>query len=465
MEEISCSDTEAPTEFNTKSISQSLSGLSVAVERCPLCSEARRPFYCKGCVNEGQFHHSTARYPDSYLDKQRIWEQKKTLRGHLLEGFKEKSAPVQRKIVTKTQIDECRRNIELLKTSLQASKQLALKGKSAQERIRRENLIRYAKGKKHQEKKRRIIDYIVKVTDAIAKKREKLTERQGEVMELRKSRIADLTTYIFPVTAVKMERSTGAMGESDDVLKEALQEASQMAYVRGRWITASSSSQYKIVAPVLPSNGDYSQYNIMVAKAAEEGSREDTSHTSPGNTIIAGLCHTSQLLTLLAYFLSVSLYKKQCFSEFCLDEVPERQFNRSVSRLNKNVLYLCFSQGVSAERLEPKHTPHNLVELLNHSQLGRIGWFDVEQDMMDSVEDSNGQSDESDDDFNNCAKGELDSGDWETVPDNIPLPSAATQPESLQALGYVSQDMTESALTASSVLSSAFSTFGSYFRR
>ncbi|WAR20091.1 BAKOR-like protein [Mya arenaria] len=356
MEEISCSDTEAPTEFNTKSISQSLSGLSVAVERCPLCSEARRPFYCKGCVNEGQFHHSTARYPDS---------------------FKEKSAP---------------------------------------------------------EKKRRIIDYIVKVTDAIAKKREKLTERQGEVMELRKSRIADLTTYIFPVTAVTMERSTGAMGESDDVLKEALQEASQMAYVRGRWITASSSSQYKIVAPVLPSNGDYSQYNIMVAKAAEEGSREDTSHTSPGNTIIAGLCHTSQLLTLLAYFLSVSLYKKQCFSEFCLDEVPERQFNRSVSRLNKNVLYL-------------------------------IGWFDVEQDMMDSVEDSNGQSDESDDDFNNCAKGELDSGDWETVPDNIPLPSAATQPESLQALGYVSQDMTDSALTASSVLSSAFSTFGSYFRR
>lgn len=50
------------------------------------------------------------------------------------------------------------------------------------------------------------------------------------------------------------------MGVSDD-LREALQEASQMAYVRGRWIY--SSSQYRIVEPSLPSHGEYSQYNLM----------------------------------------------------------------------------------------------------------------------------------------------------------------------------------------------------------
>ena len=49
------------------------------------------------------------------------------------------------------------------------------------------------------------------------------------------------------------------MGTSDEV-QEALKEASQTAYVRGRWIY--SSNQYRIVAPVLPCLGDYSQYNI-----------------------------------------------------------------------------------------------------------------------------------------------------------------------------------------------------------
>ena len=49
------------------------------------------------------------------------------------------------------------------------------------------------------------------------------------------------------------------MGASDEV-QEALKEASQTAYVRGRWIY--SSSQYRIVAPVLPCLGDYSLYNI-----------------------------------------------------------------------------------------------------------------------------------------------------------------------------------------------------------
>lgn len=49
---------------------------------------------------------------------------------------------------------------------------------------------------------------------------------------------------------------------SDDVhLREAIQEASSTAYVRGRWIYA--NSQYKIISTALPSHGDYSEYNIM----------------------------------------------------------------------------------------------------------------------------------------------------------------------------------------------------------
>lgn len=59
------------------------------------------------------------------------------------------------------------------------------------------------------------------------------------------------------------------------------------------------------------------------------------------------------------------------FSDFCLQELPEKQFNAAVARLNKNVLYLCFSQGVDTENIEPKHTLHNVLLLLKHQQLGR----------------------------------------------------------------------------------------------
>ena len=57
------------------------------------------------------------------------------------------------------------------------------------------------------------------------------------------------------------------MGTSDEVRK-ALQEASQMAYVRGRWIY--SSSQYRIVTATLPSHGEYSQYNLMGKYAGQQ---------------------------------------------------------------------------------------------------------------------------------------------------------------------------------------------------
>jgi len=64
MEDISCFESTAPLEFDTDTLIESASGLSVAVERCPLCSECKRPFYCQTCVERGKFIHSNATYPD-----------------------------------------------------------------------------------------------------------------------------------------------------------------------------------------------------------------------------------------------------------------------------------------------------------------------------------------------------------------------------------------------------------------
>lgn len=64
MEEISCSESGEPLEFYTQTLINSTGGLSVAVERCPLCSESKRPFYCRKCVESGKFIHTNATYPD-----------------------------------------------------------------------------------------------------------------------------------------------------------------------------------------------------------------------------------------------------------------------------------------------------------------------------------------------------------------------------------------------------------------
>lgn len=66
--------------------------------------------------------------------------------------------------------------------------------------------MRYSKGKKHQEKKKRIKDYIERVSETIHRKKEKLAQKCNELMVLRKSHIADLTTFIFPVIEVKSDR-------------------------------------------------------------------------------------------------------------------------------------------------------------------------------------------------------------------------------------------------------------------
>ena len=58
-------------------------------------------------------------------------------------------------------------------------------------------------------------------------------------------------------------------------------------------------------------------------------------------------------------------------SGFCQGEMSEKDFNKAVYKLNHNVLYLCFTQKVAPELLQPRHTVHNLLMLLKASQLGR----------------------------------------------------------------------------------------------
>jgi beclin 1-associated autophagy-related key regulator len=94
----------------------------------------------------------------------------------------------------------------------------------------------------------------------------------------------------------------------------AIAEASQTMYVRDRWEYTDFSSdsgelQYSIVEPCLPGSGNYSLYNIWVAKNkdAVPVNPPDLVEHNPAYNISAALTYTAQLINVLAFYFNVRL--------------------------------------------------------------------------------------------------------------------------------------------------------------
>ncbi len=65
---ISQSSSLAPVDFKVcTSFEDSNGAISVAIERCQLCSGSKRTFYCTNCLKKGHFTHSrTTASPERY---------------------------------------------------------------------------------------------------------------------------------------------------------------------------------------------------------------------------------------------------------------------------------------------------------------------------------------------------------------------------------------------------------------
>lgn len=60
------------------------------------------------------------------------------------------------------------------------------------------------------------------------------------------------------------------------------------------------------------------------------------------------------------------------YSEFCLNELNDELLTHKVAKLNANVIYLCLSQNVHSDLLQPRQTIKNLLNLLDpEASLGR----------------------------------------------------------------------------------------------
>lgn len=57
---------EAPKDFQLSSIEGSESRFSATHRKCYLCFNFRKVFYCKQCIKNGDFVHSTSHFSERY---------------------------------------------------------------------------------------------------------------------------------------------------------------------------------------------------------------------------------------------------------------------------------------------------------------------------------------------------------------------------------------------------------------
>ncbi|XP_070972503.1 beclin 1-associated autophagy-related key regulator-like [Oncorhynchus clarkii lewisi] len=450
-------------------------GLYVAVERCPLCNTARRRLTCARCIHAGDFIYFDGRNPERYTDKlerlKMLKVEKERFQHMVIKAMDKKVQADQ----LKWKIMSCKMKIEQLKEAIGCGNEEVKSGKDLLLRSQEESQRLQRRASRHQEKRDKIERHNLRLGELLEKRGKELQGRLEHLAEVRRGHILELTAHIFPTQEEKQGSRDPAdvLSECDLVLTSStvseLAEARRTTYLSGRWIwdDQNGETSISITGPrvTLPSNGDCSPYYSWVEeKSTNEGPELD--HINPAHTISAALCFATQLINILSHILDVNLPKKLCNSEFCGDSLSRYRFTRAVTKLNTNILHLCFSQHVESELLHPHHTLRNIMFLVSpdNKNLGRTGPYEVTADLEDSMEfvepEAAGPAEESGDEM--VTDEETDLGtDWETVPSprfcDIPSqPMDLSQSTAMQVSQPVGQ--------AGGMISSAAASVTSWFR-
>ncbi|XP_075805299.1 beclin 1-associated autophagy-related key regulator isoform X3 [Microtus pennsylvanicus] len=357
-------------------------GLYVAVERCPLCNTTRRRLTCAKCIQSGDFVYFDGRDKERFVDKK---ERLNQLKSKQEEFQKEVLKAMEGKQLTdqlRWKIMSCKMRIEQLKQTICKGNEEMKKNSEGLLKNKEKNQKLYSRAQRHQEKKEKIQRHNRKLGDLVEKKTIDLKSHYERLACLRRSRILELTSVIFPMDEVKtsVRDPADVSSESDSAMTSSmvskLAEARRTTYLSGRWVCDdhNGDTSISITGPwiSLPNNGDYSAYyNWVEEKKTTQG--PDMEHNNPAYTISAALCYATQLVNIVSHILDINLPKKLCNRQFCGENLSKQKLTRAVRKLNTNILYLCSSQHVNLDQLQPLHTLRNLMHLVSpHSEhLGR----------------------------------------------------------------------------------------------
>ncbi|CAL8283270.1 unnamed protein product [Lota lota] len=405
-------------------------GLSVAVERCPLCGSARRKLTCSRCVQSGDFVYIDGKNPERYIEKLERLTSLKEERDQLQQSVMAAMEQTLHADQMKWKIMSCKMKIEQLKEAVAWGSDEVRSGKELLLRSQEESGRLQRRASRHQEKRDKMERHTRRLAELLERRGRELGQRLETLGQVRREQVLDLTAHIFPTQEDKQPSRDPAdvAPESEQALTSStvseLAEARRTTYLSGRWVwdDHNGDTSISITGPhvTLPSNGDCSAYYSWVE---EKGTNQgpELEHISPAHTISAALCYATQLANILSHILDINLPKKLCNSEFCGENLSRYRFTRALAKLNTNILFLAFSQHVDSEKLHPHHTLRNIMFLVSpdNKKLGRTGPFEVSVDLEESMEfvepEADGPAEESADE--GVTDDETDLGvDWETVP-------------------------------------------------
>eukprot|EP00794_Sanderia_malayensis_P004665 gene4665-5274_t len=419
----------------------------VAIEVCPLCSSTRRKFSCTNCVQKGNFIYS-----NNQEDKE-LFIDKKSRQLLLEQGKKPLSTRIEKYHALEINKDKKRRDIFVLKQKLEF-----LRENIASEQHRKEFEIQELKTrrnsfkinwKKLEERKanRSTFEETIQVNiEILSRQKSQLEDVKLGIIAKRKRRIGSLLTNIFPIFSRTIYSEFGTpprttistRGLSSDLILEAsltaetdLEEATKYTYEGGQWIQANLSlTEYCIVEPGLPSSGDYVKYYDWLKSHRKEVRDPDSDtdiHSHPSLGIPAALMYTAQAVHVSSLILDVNLPARMNFKDFGDPYICNKRLMDSVSKLNKNIMYLCSSQLVPQQSISPMQTIKNLEICLSKENLnlGHAEAFDVyDYSLPDIFSDSDSSIDDlrmsSDDEDND--DDVMSAEDWDSLTDLRDLP-------------------------------------------
>uniref|UniRef100_A0A2S2NP70 Beclin 1-associated autophagy-related key regulator n=1 Tax=Schizaphis graminum TaxID=13262 RepID=A0A2S2NP70_SCHGA len=429
-------------------------------EQCPMCHRFRKMFHCKTCVGNGDFGHSSA------FDKGRFFKKQMKYQSIVYSSnlFKNDCANMfsKRQCTTlkKTETSILQEKIRLLKLAISDKNKILTDKKNQLKKIKLEIDNQKSRVDRYGRRVVRLEDFTKGQLSVLNDKKNELFAIRPNLKNVIKTRVNQLVTHIFSLNEVHptiLQNEELEATNGNNSLSHALAEASKLTYVCGQWVdtceewSRQTELGYRIVAPTLPANGDYSAYNEWVSdKNRDYAFHQTFVEPNPACTISAALTYTSQLVKQLSFFIDVFLPRRPNFSEFCGNELNETKFAKYVTHLNANILYLCFSQNVDPKLLHPDHTLKNLLQLLDTSvsDLGRMNPPDIDSKLCNAFEEKinfqlfsfTGDSDSEEDNYY----------EWEAVP-NVEYPPNHTLLSSQSASSVVRAGLVAS--TAASLAS------------
>ncbi|KAM7364534.1 autophagy related protein 14 isoform 1-T1 [Cochliomyia hominivorax] len=360
--------------------------------KCLICLRQQHRFHCRDCVKSGYITRKGQPHGECLSEKQQKYL-------NIQAGLKVFSQRYERLIKEKRSSENLLFEIKRHREQVDLLHQLIAKKKANLQTLteQRNELAKANSDKrktlpKYPIKVKELEDYVLDRIEKIGKLRERHYNLLDKLKDVTRRGIKQLVEYIFPISEIvlKDERPPNkpkipTTPSEDSETIAALADAKNTSYIRGKWIfhgSGISEMQYRIVAPSLPANGDYSAYLDWLKDNKDDVPKTTANEIVPsrvnGFRIVGALTYTTQLLQLICYYLNVRLPYKVVYGDFCR-KLNEEQFLRKVSRLNSNIMYLAYTQQVKLRSLNENHTLENMLIILDpeKSDLGRHGFQEV----------------------------------------------------------------------------------------